>query len=540
VRYALLLIAIGCGDPAPVDAGPEPMDAGRDAGGDGGSDAGRPRTRAFSLEWANVIESGQTLGVLADSRVAAQPDDGIVVSVSLGGAAATFSPDTPEETELGAAPNAVTQTLAWYGPDGTLELAREVVVADPVMGGFTASGYGLASTSDGAVFVSGRFMAGARFGGEDIRATIFETNRETVEDPPMVFTTYTSEEGYLARLDPEIRELQFARRARSDNAYAHFVIHDVSALDDGSTIVIGSYDQPVTLGQFEANETRFVPISATELFIARLDPDGALQWARHALGPAEPRRVEVLPDGSSIVLVRFSDSLTLGPGETDEVTLPAPSAGVLASDAIVRFDPDGALEWARYVTSDATMYPGLRDLIVQDDGSVIVAGTFRGEVNWPGTAQTPLFLYGVEGVLARIAADGTLTWQERIQPVHSLSLQAVTRAADGFWAAVTVNPRGATFIPEGGDPFELPETTTDTRLVLLRYDDGGVLRGAHLAGENEIGADDMLTLASGDLVIVGRYGAGTVIEPGTEDERTLPDAAAFRNTMVLRYSPLAP
>src|SRR5262245_8270442 len=68
------LLAIGCGGPAPVDAGMEP-DAGRDAGSDAGSDAGAPRPRAFSLSWARVIESDQTLGVLADSRIAAQPDD---------------------------------------------------------------------------------------------------------------------------------------------------------------------------------------------------------------------------------------------------------------------------------------------------------------------------------------------------------------------------------------------------------------------------------------------------------------------------------
>lgn len=520
----------------PLDAG---SDAGMpDAGRDGGSDAGMPRPRAFTLDWAQVIESTQALGVIADSRVAAQPGDAIVVSISLGGARATFAPGSAEEIVLGEAPNEVTQTLAWYDTAGVLEHAREVVVADPIMDGFTASGYGLDSNASGTMFVSGRFLAGARFGGEDIAAAVFETNREVVEDPPMVFTTYTSEEGYLAAFDADRRELLFAKRARTETAYGHFTIVDVSALDDGSTIALGTFDDPVTLGQFEPNETRFIPTADTEMFVARFAPNGALVWATRAVGDAEPRRIEALPDGSSIAIVRYTGPITFGSGEANETVLPEPSAGVLAWDAVARFDPDGALAWARHIEGTATTYPGVRDLLVQDDGSVIVAGTFRGDVIWPGSAIPVVFLYGTEGLVARLDADGELLWQSRIQPVEGVSLQALTPASGGFWLALTVSPRGATFVPEGGAPFVIEDSSADTRLVLLRYDGEGLLRAAHLVGENEIGADDILTLASGDLVVVGRYGEGTVLEPGTSDERTLPNARAFRNAMVLRYSPL--
>jgi hypothetical protein len=60
----------------------------------------------------------------------------------------------------------------------------------------------------------------------------------------------------------------------------------------------------------------------------------------------------------------------------------------------------------------------------------------------------------------------------------------------------------------------------------------------HLAGENDVGADDLLPLASGNLALVGRYGVSSILEPHTPVQHRLPAASAFRNVFVARYAPL--
>src|SRR5690606_7069002 len=114
------------------------------------------------------------------------------------------------------------------------------------------------------------------------------------------------------------------------------------------------------------------------------------------------------------------------------------------------------------------------------------------------------------GLIARLDPSGALLWQRRIRPVHSVSIQAIAPHASGTWVAGTVSMHGATFSPEGGEPLVLEPSSATARLVLLRYDGGGLLRAAHLAAVSDVNADDLLALEGGDLALVGRYGASTV------------------------------
>ena len=121
--------------------------------------------------------------------------------------------------------------------------------------------------------------------------------------------------------------------------------------------------------------------------------------------------------------------------------------------------------------------------------------------------------------------------------MNSLSVQAIAPHASGTWVAGTVSMHGAAFNPEGAEALVLEPSSATTRLVLLRYDDEGLLRAAHLAASDDVNADDLLALEGGDLVLVGRYGASTVLEPDSAQEVVLPPALAFRNVFVARYTP---
>jgi hypothetical protein len=512
----------------PPDAGPPPVDAFV-------PDAGPPLARALAVEWHQRVESTFTLATPADARLTRLSEDRIVISITTGGAPAIFSPGTADERTVGDEEmNRVVQALAWYDEDGRVTLARAVAVADPILEGFTGIGYGVSALEDGTVFVAGRYEAGALFGGTDPLAVTYATVLEEIAKD--VFAT--SAEAYLARFDAP-RTIAWTRRARSLTGLAEHIFQDVSALPDGAALVVGTAETPITFGDGETNMTTFEPSADREGYLARYAPDGSFLWLKRMQGHCEPHRVLALPDGSSIVLLRYFGPTNLGGGEPNETLLSNPPVGTIAWDAVARFDPEGNLVWAHEMGSDATMYPGLRDLVLLDDGSVIVAGTFRGETSWPDDPKVPpARLYGVEGLMTRIGPDGTIAWQERIRPVHTLQVQALTVAGDSIWAAVTVNDRGAQFLLPGDEPWTIAPSGADSRLVMLRYNLDGELQAAHLAGENEIAADDLMTLSSGDLVLAARYGDGTILEPRTESETAIPAALAFRNIMLIRYSVL--
>jgi len=537
VCCALALVA--CGDPEVVDAGPG--DAGADAGLVDAAvalpDAGQlpDPSGEMALDWSLVVTSAQRLGGVAESRLAPSPG-GVVLSVSLGGASATFADGTPESTTVGDdVDNSVTQALGWISDDGVLSAARAVAQADPVMDNYRGLGWDVETLPDGTAFVAGRFEGGARFGGADPLAETFQTLR-VIMDPDIPIT---SGDAYLSRFDPS-HAIEWTQRGQSESPVASLRFVDIEVLDDGGTIGIGIFDDPITLGTASSAERLALSAGAErETFIARFDPTGALLWTRALRGTSEPRRLAAYPDGSFIALIRYADTLVLGAGEPAETTLTAPPDGTLFWDAVARFDAAGQLVWAVRFGSDATTYPGLESLRLDGDG-VVLGGTFRGEIAWPEQPSVdPTVLYGAEALLTRLDAAGVVQWQTHVRPVRDIQLQALAPAPDGgTWVLAGVSRDGATFGPAGAPPLELPgDATLDSRLVLLRFDDAGEMAAAQLLGEVEIDADDLLVTAAGELIMAGRFGEGTVLEPGTSAARALPSAASFRNVFVARYRP---
>lgn len=447
IVLSFLLSAMACDGSAPADdagvdasradASPPVTDAGRDAT----VDAGPPRPRALDLDWVVRVESAQVLAGLTDAELSLMPGGGFAMTVSLGGAPAVFGPGEPNETTVGAEEgNTATPAIAYYNEDGTLQAARSVALPEPeVLEGYRATAYAIDTHTDGSVTVGGRYHAAARFGGNDPGAQLFVTVLEEIE--PMVFAI--SDEAFLARFDSS-RSIQWARRSVSDTGLADHVITDIDVLSDGSTVAIGAFMYAAVLGFGEDNQVRLLPtppVEDREVFLARFDADGDLLWARETTGLASPTRITALADGSFIVLLRYSTALTLGVGEENEVTLPEPPAGTLACDAIARFDPDGRLVWATRMESDATSSPGLRDLWVAEDGSMVVGGSVRGNVSWPDTPDFQAYnAYGQEGMVAHLDPNGTVVWHKRIRAFNSLQVQAVAPDGSDTWVLATVSP----------------------------------------------------------------------------------------------------
>jgi len=141
----------------------------------------------------------------------------------------------------------------------------------------------------------------------------------------------------------------------------------ISILSDGLFIVTGYFFEETTFGLGEVNETTLTPAGESDIFIAKYDSDGALEWVKSAGGDYDDYAKDIasFSDGSSVITGRFEDTATFGKGEANEVTLEMPGYDC---PFIAKYNPDGTLEWAIHDRED-----GL-SIVANNDGSIVVPG----------------------------------------------------------------------------------------------------------------------------------------------------------------------
>ncbi|TET39215.1 MAG: hypothetical protein E3J72_00810, partial [Planctomycetota bacterium] len=151
--------------------------------------------------------------------------------------------------------------IAKYNPDGTLAWAESV-------GGESVDyGSGISALPDGSALVTGAFQNTATFGvGEGN-----ETDLTSAGDYDI----------FIAKYNPD-GTLAWAKRAGGGN---YDTGHDISALSDGSAVVTGFFSTTATFGNAsEGNETVLSSTGSFDIFIAKYNPDGTLNWAKSAGG----------------------------------------------------------------------------------------------------------------------------------------------------------------------------------------------------------------------------------------------------------------
>jgi hypothetical protein len=294
-----------------------------------------------TLAWA-LKEGGS--GDDQPRSVVATSDGGALVAGNFY-ATCVFARGLPEQMTLGNTGNA-DQFLARYDAEGTLLWARR------------AGGSGLdvnngvdALPSDRAL-VSGAYGASAIFGpGETIQTTMPAT--------PGAFVARYAADGDLNWAVPI---------PGADNCYVRRMI-------DGDMIVAGNFSGSMTLGYGDANEIDLTaPSGGTDMYLARLDSQGHLVWAKQAGGLGGVfllRATNAHIDDSAIVSGNFSGSATFGAGEPNETSV----SSVGGEDAfLARFGPDGELLWIR--RAGGTGYDLGMDVTARSDGGAFLTGAF--------------------------------------------------------------------------------------------------------------------------------------------------------------------
>lgn len=171
-------------------------------------------------------------------------------------------------------------------------------------------------------------------------------------------------------------------------------------------------------GNLDLGAGPMASVGSTDLFLARLSPEGRTLWSRRFgdIGAQDLTTIAVAPSGHTVISGHFKDTLELG---GQPLFNPAGMDVYLA-----RFDPDGSLQWSQRFGDTSDQYAA--DVAMDAEGHIVLVGHFHGTVDFGGG---PLASAGQNDIfMARFAPDGRLLWSQRF---GGLQMQNPSQVAVG-------------------------------------------------------------------------------------------------------------
>lgn len=242
--------------------------------------------------------------------------------------------------------------------------------------------------------------------------------------------------------------------ARAFGGPGYSAARDVAVDPDGAIFVGGSFNGDV---RFSDTKTATAP-GSLGAYLARLTPDGAVAWAQTIAGPGATDLAAVASDGAGAVYAAgtFTDTAVFGP-------FALTAAGDGPSAFVAKISRPGAPAWARGI--DGEVEPSD---VAADAAGVAVTGTFRGTADFdPGPKALNLTSVDQGDVfLGRLAPDGTLKWAEAAGGPGEDRGEAVGLAGGTVYVAGSFQGELAFPGPDGSPTLDAGEDT-DAFLVRL-------------------------------------------------------------------------
>jgi hypothetical protein len=270
-------------------------------------------------------------------------------------------------------------------------------------------------------------------------------------------------------------------------------IWSASALPDGGVVVTGAF-----VGTAAFGSTTLTSAGGSDVFVARLGPNGDWLWATRAggAGSDEGFGVSVLPDGGAMVTGIVAGAAAFG----------ATTLSGLGSDDIfvARIDADGAWLWATEAGgSDADDAAAVS---VTDDGGAFITGWIVGTAAFGTTSLTS---GGAEDAfVARIDATGAWVWATRAGGIAVAGGRAVSATPDGGAVVAGIFAGTSTF-----GPATLVSAGAFDAFVAKVSPAGAWSWASRAGGPGGDAARGIVALPDGGAVVVGGF-QGTVAFAG--------------------------
>ena len=435
------------------------------------------------------------------------PDNSIVMTGYFM-SSATFGPDEPNETVLNSAVGRNT-FIAQYNPDGSLAWVRNAEAANTSQ---------ITLLSDNSTVITGYYGDPATFGPGEANETVL------ISDGNLDI--------FIARYNPD-GSLAWAKRT---GGTSYDLGQGIAALSDNSFVVTGQFGDTVTFGEGDPNESILSSAGARNIFIARYNPDGSIVWAKRAGGEVIDRSTNVLAlfDDSMIVVGRFMDSATFGPGEPNETILD--SAG--DNDIFVaRYNPDGSLAWVKQAGGYLDDAAGNSTAL--SDSTVVVIGRFEGSATFGKGEpnETVLTSAGNKDIfIALFDSDGSLAWAKRAGGLEYDNTSGITSYSDNSTVISGAFEGSTTFGP--GEPNETILNSEGMRdIFIAKYNpDGSFVWVKHIGSAKSDGGSGITTLSDNSIVATGAFYYSVTFGPGEPNETVL-ESTGYMDIFVARFAP---
>ena len=367
----------------------------------------------------------------------------------------------------------------------------------------------VATFGDGSYTVTGAFGGATTWGVGQANETTMTPGGTTD-----LFVAHYLPDGSLAWLET-------AGGSTGDDA---FVDACIAGTPDGGCVVAGAFGTfnpnatgTVTFGAGDANETTMTSSGKGDVFVAKYDSDGVLQWARqdggnHALVSERAGGVCAFDDGSCVVTGGyFEGGATFGGGEPNETILPSDGG---FDFFIARYTPDGELAWARRAGGPGLGHMGA-DVTCNTDGSCTVVGALQGTATYGADEanETDIESYDpakIDAFIARYEQNGDLGWAQRMGGPGAITgddviAGGITGCGDGA-SYVAGAFRGSLILGEGMSEQTLTSTVGgDLDMFIARYAADGSLLWAN--SEGDLDSEQVIDLdcvqADDSCIVVG-------------------------------------
>lgn len=279
-------------------------------------------------------------------------------------------------------------------------------------------------------------------------------------------------------------------------------------------VAVDDEDRALVVGAFRgdlvAGDRTVSSRGEADAYALRFTRDGELDLLETLSGEGWVHAAAVAPAGDDLLVAgTFSERAELG-------TTLLESAG--AADVFVARVGAGGVRWAnRYGGPGAD---SARALIVAPDGSVYLGGSFTGKADLGEVLESA---GKSDGFVVRMSGEGQPDWARRIGGAEADDVRALAAGADGRVFAAT---RFADALDHAGKPV-IARRASD--LLVVTYGSGGAGEGGWQLG----GAGPMLgsrgIAASGGAVVVAGSFAGTAIAgPARAESEGLCDILVLR------------
>ena len=207
----------------------------------------------------------------------------------------------------------------------------------------------------------------------------------------------------------------------------------VAVTPDGGIVAVGSTNSPD--GDFPATHGEKNSDAVVVAFAADGTPDWA--WTLGGSGYDEFAAVAVRPDGTLVVAGRTSSK---------DGDFPITHGGDSFDAVVAELRPGGEIVWAK--TYGGSGMDVFNAVALADDGGVVVAGTSASS---DGDFPLPDGRRGAGGVVARLGAAGELEWKYQFGGAGSDSLNAVAVVGDAILVGGSVRSVGTAVASKHSD-----------------------------------------------------------------------------------------